>query len=186
MDEMFARMEEEQRKQELARVMECNRHSEQFGLALTEEQAQELMVHRKDTLKENRRVEFGEGILPQIIENFCDSQYIDSSTYVETLGRLQEIFYHYKNESMDELTDQELLEFMRQQFEEVCFGDLEYLESTCLERYARKIRETHADTFYKGLRDEYRLHVTDNEYQNLSEESRWDYELYRASLEDME
>lgn len=166
--------------------MECNRHSERFGLALTEEQAQELMVHRKDTLKENRRVEFGEGILPQIIENFCDSQYIDSSTYVETLGRLQEIFYHYKNESMDELTDQELLEFMRQQFEEVCFGDLEYLESTCLERYARKIRETHADTFYKGLRDEYRLHVTDNEYQNLSEESRWDYELYRASLEDME
>lgn len=186
MDEMFALMEEEQKKQELVRVLECNRHSERFGLALTEEQAQELMTCRKDTLKENRRVEFGEGILPQIIENFCDSQYIDSSTYVETLGRLQEIFYHYKNESMDELTDQELLEFMRQQFEEVCFGDLEYLESTCLERYARKIRETHADTFYKGLRDEYRLHVTDNEYQKLSEESRWDDELYRTTLEDIE
>lgn len=33
MDEMFALMEEEQRKQELARVMECNRHSEQIGRA---------------------------------------------------------------------------------------------------------------------------------------------------------
>ena len=185
-DEMFTLMETEQKKQELAKVLECNRYTERFGLALTEEQARELMVQRKDTLKETRRVEFAEGILPEIIRSFCDSQYIDNRTYAETLGRLQEIFYHYKNESMDELTDRELLEFMRQQYDEICFGDLDYLESTCLERFTRMIRTEHADTFYQGLRDEYRLHVTENEYQKLSEETRWESELYRASLEDLE
>ena len=51
--------------------------------------------------------------------------------YVETLVRLQEIFYLYKNEVQDNLTDDELLHLMKEQFEFLCFGDLDYLEGTC-------------------------------------------------------
>ena len=145
-------------KNQLQKVMETNKKTEQFGLELSQENAKLLVEARGEKLKRQKRVEFGEGILPKIIFAFCDSSYITQDSYVETLCRLQEIFYLFKNESMDLLTDDELLDFMREQFEQTCFGDLDYLESTCLESFAR---EVHADyrTYWrqgsKGDRNEY-------------------------------
>ena len=55
-------------------------------------------------------------------------------------ARLQEIFYTFKNETLDEITDDELLEFMREQYEEKCCGDTEYLEGTFLSDFAQAIR----------------------------------------------
>lgn len=43
----------------------------------------------------------------------------------------------YKNESLELVTDDELLEFMKEQFDGVCQGSLDYLEDTSLEDYAR-------------------------------------------------
>lgn len=80
-------------KQEVAKVISCNEKSEKYGLALTEEEVYQLMVGRKDTLKDSRRVEFGEGILPQLIYAFCDSDYIMQDNYKETLLELQDTFY---------------------------------------------------------------------------------------------
>lgn len=85
-------------------------------------------------------MEFGEGILPKIIFAFCDSAYIDQENYAETIARLQEIFYTFKNETLDEITDDELLEFMREQYEEKCCGDTEYLEGTFLSDFAQMVR----------------------------------------------
>ena len=45
-----------------------------------------------------------------------------------------EIFYEYKNETMDLMTDDELIEFMKQSFDGVCQGDLEYLSGTVMHR----------------------------------------------------
>ena len=104
-------------KNQLQKVMETNKKTEQFGLELTQEDAKLLVEARGEELKRQKRVEFGEGILPKIIFAFCDSSYIMQDSYVETLCRLQEIFYLFKNESMDLLTDDELLDFMREQFE---------------------------------------------------------------------
>ena len=50
-----------------------------------------------------------------------------------------ELFYEFRNETDDRLTDDELLAFMKEQFEGVCFGDLEYLGGTCLERFAASV-----------------------------------------------
>ena len=69
-------------KQELQKVLSCNEKSSKFGLTLTEQEAGMLMQSRKDALKEQRRVEFGEGILPELIETFCDSQFIDRKSVV--------------------------------------------------------------------------------------------------------
>lgn len=124
-------------------VVRLNQVTERFGLSLTEEEARQLTVQRRDTLREQKRVEFGEGILPKLIYTFCDSPYIDQNSYVDMLARLQEIFYLYKNESMDELTDDELLEYMKEAFDGVCQGSLEYLEETVLEKFARNIRAEH-------------------------------------------
>ncbi len=184
MDGMFELMLAEQQKQGVAKVLECNEKTEQFGLVLSQEEATALMLSRKAALGESRRVEFGEGILPKIIYLFCDSQYINQDNYADTLSELQEIFYLYKNDTMDELTDDELLGFMRQQFDEVCFGDMEYLKNTCLERFSRAVRSGYKSQMQSRLRDEYSLRDTENEYSKLSEETRWEYEVYKMRLED--
>ena len=182
---MFEIMIAQQQKQELARVLECNKKTEQYGLVLSEEEAKGLMLSRKDSLVNSQRVEFGEGILPKIIYYFCDSQYINQDTYADNLDQLQEIFYQYKNETMDDITDDELLDFMRKQFEEVCFGDLDYLSNTCLERFSRAVRSDNNSKLQSRLRDEYSLREPEDGYDKLAEETRWDYEVYKMKLEDL-
>ena len=126
---------------QIEKIIKLNEHTAAFGLVLSTEDAKLLAAQRRDTLKEQQRVEFGEGILPKLIFTFCDSCYIDQNNYVETIGRLQEIFYQYKNETMDELSDGELLESMREAFDGECEGSLEFLEETAMERLARKLRK---------------------------------------------
>lgn len=134
-----------QSQNQLARVIETNQYTERFGLTLSQQDAQLILDNRKTALHEQRRVEFGEGIVPKIIFEFCDSDFIDQSNYVDTIIRLQEIFYLYKNEMNDEITDDELLHLMKEQYEMQCHGDLDYLESTCLSDFARVIRAGYGD-----------------------------------------
>lgn len=142
-DNMFLRLFGKSEYQ-LQKVTECNQYSEKFGVTLTEKDVLMLLEARKGSLKEQERVEFGEGILPKLIFAFCDSPYIYQDNYVETLEALQNIFYLYKNESLDELTDDELIQYMKEHFDSDCQGSLEFLEETCLESFARGIRqETH-------------------------------------------
>ena len=94
---------------------------------------------------------------------------------VETIIRLQEIFYLYKNEMHDEITDDELLHLMKEQFENICFGDLDYLESTCLANCGA-IRAGYDG--YKGS-DGY------GEYSKFDDVKRWDYDLYLETLKEL-
>lgn len=132
----------------LDQVIKTNQTTERFGLVLTEQDARLILEERKASLQEQKRVEFGEGITAKIIYEFCDSDFIDQNNYVETIIRLQEIFYLYKNEMQDEITDDELLHLMKEQFELICFGDLEYLESTYLSLFSQAIRRGYDG--YKG------------------------------------
>lgn len=125
---------------ELSRLIETNEIAEKYGLTLSEEDAKLIMEERRNSLKEQQRIEFGKGILSKLIYEFCDSAYIQQSDYVETIIRLQDIFYLYKNETLDDISDDELLHFMKEQFETVCYGDLDYLEETCLNNFAQEVR----------------------------------------------
>lgn len=165
-----------QQQNQLKYLMETNHASKVYGLVLTKEDAEIILQERSRALREQKRVEFGEGILPKLIYEFCDSPYLDQEHYVDILIRLQDIFYQYKNEMMDEITDDELLHFMKEQFDEVCFGDLDYLEGTCLSNFAQAIRAG-----YGGYR------ATDGrgEYGQFDEVKRWDYELYLETLREL-
>ncbi|WP_310604431.1 DUF6323 family protein [Anaerosporobacter sp.] len=185
MDDYFELMLQEQKRLELERVLSCNQKTEQFGLTLTPEDANALMETKQTSLKENRRVELGNSVLPEIIFAFCDSAYINQDNYVNTISELQEIFFLFKNEALDELTDDELLTFMKEQFETVCFGDLDYLRSTCLERFSRGIRCGYKTQSQKRLRDEYEMRPIENEYRNFDEETHWENELFYLKLEDL-
>lgn len=146
---------------QLQKVVELNQKTEKFGLLLSEEDAKKLVERRKEDLREQQRIEFGEGILPKLIFTFCDSPYLYQENYVETISRLQEIFYLYKNESMDELSDDELLDFMKRAFDGECEGSLEYLEETALEEFARKIRSEGKSFFGRYYRIKERSKASD-------------------------
>lgn len=170
-EELFELITAAEQKQEMQRILSCNEKTGKFGLSLTEAETGLLLAGRHNALKEQRRVEFGEGILPKLIESFCDSQYINQDDYLETLMALQDIFYLFKNESRDQLADDELITFMREQFEGVCYGSLEYLSETCLERFARAVRGG-----YTGFRKS----AGKGEHGNgkLAEEKRWDKDIF--------
>ena len=82
----------------------------------------------------------------------------------------------YKNEMQDEITDDELLHFMKEQFETICYGDLDYLESTCLENFSQAVRAG-----YRG----YQKTGGRGEYEQFDAVTRWDRELYMAALMDL-
>lgn len=163
-------------KNQVQAIVALNPRTEHFGLALTEEEAGRLVAVCRENLREQRRVEFGEGILPKLIEAFCDSSYIDSNNYMETVSRLAEIFYLFKNETADELTDDELIEFMREQFETVCFGDFDYLEGTCLDIFAKAVRAG-----YRG----YKVTGGRGEFRKFDIVPRWNRELFLKALSDL-
>lgn len=165
-----------QRQNQLAEVLETNRVAERFGLALSRQEAEMIVEERVNALKAHQRVEFGAGIMPLIIYEFGDSDFIVQSNYAATLVRLQEIFYLYKNEMRDEISDEELLHFMKEQFETVCFGDLDYLEGTCLNIFAQAVRAGY---------DGYKASEGYGEYGKFDEVQRWDHELYQEALREL-
>ncbi|BCN30650.1 DUF6323 family protein [Anaeromicropila herbilytica] len=144
-----------QQKNEIQKVIECNEYTKKYGVILSEKDVIELYHSRKDALIEQERIELGGSILPKLIFQFCDSAYIYQDNYLEMLEGLQDIFYLYKNESLDELTDDELLEYMKEHFEEECQGSLDYLADTCLEDYCRNLREGNL-----------RIHINRGEYED--------------------
>lgn len=175
-EKWFELMAAGQQKKELTRVLDCNERMKRYGLVLTEEEAGRLLACRKDSLKAQNRVEFGKGILPELIDAFCDSDYVEQDNFADTLEALQEIFYFYKNEAEDNLTDGELITFMREQFDDVCFGSVEYLGETCLERFARAIRAGYEEFSATGGK---------GEYEKFSEEARWDRSMFLEALEEL-
>ena len=134
---------------QVGQILKTNETSKENGLTLTEEEAKALVAARGDTLREERRVEFGDSISPKLIRTFADSSFINQEEYAEIIARLQEIFFLYKNESMDMVSDDELLGIMKNAFENESGGDLEYLEGTALEAFARNVRagENWADRY---------------------------------------
>lgn len=140
-------------KYQVENILRVNEYTEKFGLTLSMEDARVLAKSKNETLKEEQRVELGESILPKIILCFCDSNYIDQNNFVETIIRLQEIFFMYKNESMDELSDDELLDFMEKKINGECEGSLDYLETTVLDEFARNIRRN-TRRYFGSYRDD--------------------------------
>lgn len=157
-------------------VFKLNETTHRYGLSLSEQEAQLIISERNRTLQECRRVEIGTSITEKIILEFCDSDFLYQSNYVDSIIRLQDIFFAYKNEIPEEVTDEELLHFMKEQFDTVCFGDLDYLETTCLDDFARAVRSG-----YNGY------HSSDGRgiYRHFDSVTRWDKELYFQALNNL-
>ena len=165
-----------QPQNQVAELLDTNEETAHFGLTLTEKDAQMIVTARQNTLKAQRRVEFGTSATERLIREFCDSQYLEQDCFAETVMRLQDIFFTFRNEMMDLISDDELLHFMKEQFETICYGDLEYLEGTCLTGFAEAIRAG-----YRGYKESEGY----GEYAQFDAVPRWDYNLYLETLKEL-
>lgn len=120
-------------------VVSCNRVTQRYGLSLTAQQASALLETRYDALENTGRIELGGGILPKLIQVFCDSPYLDQNCYEDMLHELLELFYWCKNETLDKVRDDVLLAFMKKQFDTKANGSIELLQDI-LEQMAFGLR----------------------------------------------
>ncbi|MFV0413278.1 MAG: DUF6323 family protein [Oscillospiraceae bacterium] len=121
-------------------ILQYNRISARFGQALTPGQAHMLAEARQQTLQATHRVDFGTGLLQKFIAAFCDSPFIAPAYYADTLAALKDIFYHFKNQTQNRISDDELLAAMAGAFNGPCQGSLELLAGRELEKLARRLR----------------------------------------------
>lgn len=128
------------RETAIAEVLNCNEKSIEYGLILTQTDATELVQTRTDELTNTGRVEFGAGIIQKIIDAFYDSPYINQQNYAQTIHELIEIFYYYKNETLDIISDNDLIFYMKSYFNGICEGSLDLLKNRELENLARNVR----------------------------------------------
>ena len=134
MDNLYLEIINKRKQIEIVNIKICNEITSKYGLVLSDNQISNILERRKEILKETGRVELREGIIDKLIKEFCDWPYINQENYAETLYELIEIFYEYKNETMDLITDDELINFMKKSFDGICQGDLEYLSGTVMYR----------------------------------------------------
>lgn len=123
-----------------------NERYSRFGLTLSEEQVHSLLVAEAETLRAHGRLEFGEGVLPRLIEAFCDSPLINREEYCDTLDALQTLFYAYQADLNDVLSDEELVEAMHVIFHGRAQGALEYMENLDPNRLLCALRSDDVET----------------------------------------
>ena len=121
-------------------LVEANRRTARYGLTLTPEQMTALVESRGRALLDTGRVELGAGILPRLVETFCDSPHLHQTEYAAALEELQTVFYRCKNEAGDLTPDEDILRLLRRAFDRAG-GSTEYLAGCSLSELVRWARE---------------------------------------------
>lgn len=111
-----------------AELLECNHISSSFGLMLTPEQVEIISKHNTAALVSTGRVEFAGGLFKSLVTAFCDSPYISTEDYADTLCGLLDVFYAIKQGTADSMTDDEAIGFMKLHFDGGCGGSLKCLQ----------------------------------------------------------
>lgn len=115
------------------KILLCNEDTKKYGLTLTKSQALALTKTRTTALKENKRIEFGNGMVDKLIMAICDSPYISQAIYEDTLHEMIALFYDLKNNTWDQISDHDLIEFMKTAFNGCCHGSMELLMEKSME-----------------------------------------------------
>lgn len=119
---------------QIEKMRKSNLIIERYGLYLDEKDIQDIVTIRNEVLESTHRFEFGDWIANKIITEFCDSPYIKKEEFKDIVCELLEIFYFCKNETKDLISDDDLIRFMKMNFDGVCNGSVEYLKDTVLSK----------------------------------------------------
>ncbi len=123
-------------------ILKTNDISINYGLELKESDVAMLVQASKDSIIDNDRIEFGESATIKIINKFMQSSYVSQSCYAETIASLIDVFYEVKEESLDVLTDYEVIDMMFNFFENESGGSIDVLQNRDMDTLCRKIRYT--------------------------------------------
>lgn len=118
-------------------LLALNRETRERGLELTPEDAASLAEARREALEASGRVEIGGGALEKIILTFSRSRYLFQYDYAPVLHELLEVFFLLKNETHDRISDDELIEFLFDCFENRYRGSTEMFRGRELEALRR-------------------------------------------------
>lgn len=142
-------------KQVLHQILKCNDYTKEYGLTLNSKDVLEIINTRNIALNKAGRIEFNGEVITKIIKAFCNSPYISQYNYNDMINELVDIFYEYKNETLDYISDDELIEIMKDKFDNYCQGSLDLLEGKALYTVAENLKN--------GVKD----------YTNLNNEKDW-------------
>ena len=100
------------------KLMRLNEESINYGLVLTEEDVQQITKNTKETLKKTGRIETSTDSLEKKISFLYSSPYTQKDDYVEVISDMEEIFYYFKNQVSDLLSDDEIIEILKKTYNE--------------------------------------------------------------------
>ncbi|MBW7572812.1 DUF6323 family protein [Caproiciproducens faecalis] len=123
-----------------AQILSLNQKTEPLGLTLSPADVTALIQSRAEALSASGRIEIGSATIGKLAEAFSGSAYITQQNYTVTLQELLDLFYAFKNETLDLISDNELISFMKDAFENRCGGSLELLSNRELEKLAENLR----------------------------------------------
>lgn len=98
-------------------LLKINDESSSYGLILTPEDVEEIIKSRGYSLKIYGRIDLNMDVTKKLINKIYTSQYTDKDDYVEIINDLQDIFYYLKNETLDEISDNEIIDIIAEFYE---------------------------------------------------------------------
>lgn len=122
------------------KILATNERAAEYGLKLSDDDAAMLVQAGRESLQEQDRVEFGRSATTVLIEKFMQSSYVTQSEYAVTVATLLDVFYEVKEESLDILSDEEVIDIMFDFFEHESGGSVELLQGRDMDVLCRKIR----------------------------------------------
>lgn len=126
-------------------ILALNDKTKRYGLALTPDDVQRLLVARSQALQNYGRVELGIEVSKALVEGFASSPYISEENFVSVLTELHDVFYYMKNETEDKVSDPKLIGMMREYFDGPCGGSIDVLKDKL---------QVYAETFRKQLQSD--------------------------------
>ncbi len=131
--------------QDTAPLLACNETLAVNGLCLSEAQAQMLLRTQRQTLEQTGCLAFRADIPAKLALAFADSAFLTQETFADTLCTFIALFYHFKNETAEQYSDDALIAAMRHAFENTCGGSVQKLADEALPALARRCNMRRCD-----------------------------------------
>lgn len=110
------------------KLLKINDESSAYGLILTPQDVEEIIKSRGYSLKNYGRIDLNMDVTKKLINKIYTSQYTDKDDYVEIINDLQDIFYYLKNETLDEISDNEIIDIIVEFYEKTS-GRIENIQN---------------------------------------------------------
>ena len=119
-------------------ILKINEESLTYGLILKPKNVEEIINSRAYSLKTYGRIDLNMDITKKLIKKIYKSQYTNKDDYVEIINDLQDIFYYLKNETLDKLSDNEIIDIISEFYEKTS-GQIDNIQSL-VEKFALDFR----------------------------------------------